>query len=268
MGSVELTKDTILLLVRLQGQDRVLDSLQADIDRVPGAVKALQDALEARRGSLNDAKSRATRLQLDKKNKEIELGQKEEAIRKHSTELNQVKTNEAYRALQTEIDAAKAAAGELETGILVLMDEIDRTQREEKELAAALKQDEGRVAAEIAALEARRVDLEGRRDRQKSERDAVAAGIGPEILKHYAYLRRRKGGVAMAPVDGQHCGSCRMVLRPQVLVEITRGVELVSCDACQRILYYPEAPGDQPGPPAPAAAASGGGPSGPSPAGT
>jgi len=64
---------------------------------------------------------------MQRKEKEGEMAQKEEAIRKHGTELNQVKTNDAFKAILKEIDDKKAAdakAGEVAAASRRLMFEV------------------------------------------------------------------------------------------------------------------------------------------------
>lgn len=45
--------------------------------------------------------------QLNRKNSKMEIDAKDQAVRKHSGELNNVKSNDAYKALVSEIEAAK-----------------------------------------------------------------------------------------------------------------------------------------------------------------
>lgn len=235
------SKETLPRLLRLQARDRVLDGLQAELDRIPVEIAAIRAALEAAKNALKEAKDRTTRLQLAKKEKELELSRQEEGVRKHQNELNVVKSNEAYKALQSEIEKAKAAAGDLETDILTLMEDIDKSALEEKSSAARLKEAETAAQGEIARLESRRAELSSRHAGERAKRDEGAAAIGADVIKIYDHLRNRKQGVALAPVDGKMCGACHILLRPQTFVELARGARLVTCEACQRILYAPEA---------------------------
>jgi len=38
--------------------------------------------------------------------------------------------------------------------------------------------------------------------------------------------------------EDQMCSVCRMTLRPQVFQDVMRGEETLTCDSCQRIMYY------------------------------
>src|SRR5262249_25176046 len=112
-----LTKDNFAQLVRLQEQDKVLDALKTALDKVPADVAAIQKIIEAEKAKIQEVKAKSNQLQLAKKEKESEVQAKEAAVRKHGEELNKVKTNDAYKALLSEIEKAKKDASDLETRI-------------------------------------------------------------------------------------------------------------------------------------------------------
>jgi len=53
---------------------------------------------------------------------------------------------------------------------------------------------------------------------------------------------RIRDGVAVAQARNGACMACFMSLRPQAMAQVRRGEEIVTCDNCNRILYY--APSD------------------------
>src|SRR5207247_700974 len=126
-----------------------------------------------------------------KKEKELEVGQKEEDARKHSGQLNQVKTNDAFKALQNEIDRAKKEAGDLETQILEIMDELDAAKREEKTVLASLKNVEDKAKTEISLLEGKLKELQAQIDGAKAARDASAAPVPADVMRVYNHVRSR-----------------------------------------------------------------------------
>ena len=48
---------------------------------------------------------------------------------------------------------------------------------------------------------------------------------------------RSRDGIAVAEVKNGSCSACFMKLRPQVLVELKLGGEIITCESCTRILY-------------------------------
>ena len=228
------------LLVAIQDRDAALDKLKAEMDRIPVEIAALRERLEGGKARVSQTKARALALEKRKKEKELELAQKEEAARKHALELNQVKTNEAFKALQREIEQAKSEGSQLETEILELMEELDSCRREEKRVLSEAAELEKEASAQIAALEAKLAELKSRFEADQAARDQAAAPLPAEVLRLYAHIRSRGKLDAVVAIDGSHCRACRMALAPQVIVEATKAKALVTCESCQRIIYRPE----------------------------
>jgi predicted nucleic acid-binding Zn-ribbon protein len=235
-----INKETIQRLVAVQEQDAVLDGLRNEMERIPREIAALQAGLESAKAKLAEAKARIIGCEKQKKEKELELAAKEEAIRKHTMELNQVKTNDAFKALQHEIEQAKAAGSQIETEILEVMEGIDVVRKEEKVAAAELKTAEDKAKSGIGVLEQERAELKAKHDARKSVRDESAALMPPDMMRVYDHARMRGKTDAIVPVDGGNCSACRINLAPQMIVEVTKAKVLVICESCQRILYKPE----------------------------
>ena len=49
---------------------------------------------------------------------------------------------------------------------------------------------------------------------------------------------RIRDGIALAEARNGACAACFMALRPQVMAQVRRADEVVTCDHCNRILYY------------------------------
>ncbi len=235
-----ITKETIQRLVALQQQDSVLDGLRQEMQRIPAEIAALQAGLDSAKAKVADAKARIIASEKKKKDKELELASKEEAVRKHSMELNQVKTNDAFKALQHEIDLAKAASSQIETEILEVMEAIDSGRKDEKAAGAELKVAEDKVRGQVGVLEKELAEVTARFEGQKKTRDESAAQVPADMMRVYDHARSRGKLDAIVPVDGGNCSACRISLAPQMIVEVTKAKALVICESCQRILYKAE----------------------------
>jgi predicted nucleic acid-binding Zn-ribbon protein len=165
---------------------------------------------------------------------------KDEAARKHSAQLNDLKSNDAYKAMQSEIEAEKAAAGDIETEILQIMEDLDKAKAEEKAATAEFKKTEEFSKKDLAKLEAEMSHAKGRFETEKTGRDEAAALVAPSEMKVYNHIRSRGKPDAVVPVVGGHCGSCQINLTPGITLEIAKLKSLVTCESCQRILYKPE----------------------------
>ena len=229
-------------LVALQDKDKVLDAIQKDIDAVPPRIAALQADLAAEKKRMDAAKAKTFELEKKKKSKELDVAAKEEAARKHTGQLNELKSNEAYKSMQAEIEKEKAAAGDIETEILQIMDEIDKSKGEEKVLAAELKKIEDFSKNDLAKLEAELSHAKGLHAEAKTARDAAAEPVPADLMKVFNHIRSRGKPDAVVPVVDGHCGSCQMTLSPAMIAEVAKLKSLAVCESCQRILYKPEQP--------------------------
>ena len=227
-------------LVALQEKDKVLDAIQKDIDSVPPRIAAVKADLDNEKKRMDAAKAKTLELEKKKKSRELDVASKEEAARKHSGQLNELKSNDAYKAMQVEIDKEKAAAGDIETEILQIMEDIDKSKAEEKTLAVELKKIEDFSKNDLAKLEAELSHAKGRHAEAKAARDTAAEPVPADLMKVFNHLRSRGKPDAVVPVVDGHCGSCQMSLSPAMIAEVAKLKSLAVCESCQRILYKPE----------------------------
>ena len=65
------------------------------------------------------------------------------------------------------------------------------------------------------------------------------ANLPGSMSNMYARIRARiRDGVAVAEARNRSCTACFMSLRPQVMSEIRRGEDVITCDNCGRILFF------------------------------
>ena len=239
--------DTIKLLLSLQDKDLELDRMQGELAAIPAKIGALKHDIQVAKTALEDAKKEMTQLQMAKKQKELDLDGQETAVRKHSTELNAVKTNEAYRALLGEIEKAKQATSALEDQILQLMELIDQATRVWKEKESGSKNHESDLLKQISDLESKQTELAQTLETHKTEREQAFAALPKELAGPYNKLRHGKHVKwAVVPIRKEQCSGCHMKVSQNLINEVRRGQKLMTCESCSRIVYLEEVPADIP----------------------
>lgn len=231
--------EKITSLLKLQEIDLDLDkdvNLQAQLAPKREKLKAEFAALQAQ---AEEAKKTFTQAQVDRKNLELDIESKDQAVRKSSSELNSVKSNDAYKALLTQIEDAKKAKSELEDKVLELMEKMDGLQKQSKDAEKKLVQDKALFDQKSAELDAEEARLKGELEGRKKSRDEFALSLPADIRDLYESTRRgRRGMQVLVPIKaGNTCGGCRMTLPPNVVNQVLKRGELVSCESCTRILY-------------------------------
>ena len=128
---------------------------------------------------------------------------------------------------------------ELETKILEQMEGAEAAEKalaeREPEFSRLLSEREERLRAFEEQARAQAEEVEARR----RERERLFANLPPGIKAQYQRIAARiRNGVALAEARNGSCSACFIALRPQVMAEVRRGEEIVTCDNCNRILYY------------------------------
>lgn len=188
---------------------------------------------------LKDSEDRMQKLQLEQRECEGEIKQKQEQIGKYETQLNSVKKNEEYQALLHEIEICKKQIAVKEERIIAILLEVD-------EANTMLEEDKKRIAAELASIdgECAKIDqelAEAVKDREvlENQRAPFLEQIEKSLLNKYTRISKAKnGGAAVVPMRNDTCSGCNMGLRPQLVNEILAGDKIQPCPNCGRLLYH------------------------------
>jgi uncharacterized protein len=237
---VLLLNASVQQLVDLQNIDLQMDKLQKEMDHIPEIIKKTQEDFEQHRKHTEDLKKELNAIQVDKKNKEIELESKNSATKKHQTELYAVKDNKAYTTLQNEINTLKKDASRIEDEILAILDKIDELNHKLKEGQQHLTKQEELMKQEITKLETRHKVLSDELNIKKQERNKSAENIVPAVLKQYEQIRKKKQGLAIVEIKNNTCSGCHMNITLQLVNEVRKEKEQICCENCLRILYLPQ----------------------------
>jgi len=237
--------ETLGYLVKLQQLDSSRNAILKKISEIPARKKEISAELESKKSEVEEARKDSQKLSLDIKNKNAELEAAEALIRKHTTELNTIKTNQAYRALLDEIEEVKKRSSAIEDEILRLMEEVEKEKVEQISREKKLREMESAAADEIKSLDEENARLNAEAEALKKEREKLAASVKPEFLVIYEQMLRSRNGLAVVPLEDGGCGGCHMKLSVQNVNELMRvysdesqSRELVRCENCSRILYF------------------------------
>ena len=224
-------------LIKLQSIDKEIFDFKRQLGGMPNKLKMLDEKVGTADSKVKEKEEDIKKIQLERKSKEMDLGEKENAIKKYQTQLYQVKTNAEYSALEKEIAGLKADNSVLEEEILMTFDNIEAAEKmidEEKKKFEGLKkmidEEKEKLNSEKAVIEKKLADLEEKRKK-------ITPLIDKNTLSRYERILNGKDGVAMVPVKGENCGGCFVNLPPQVINEISAKNKIIYCERCSRILY-------------------------------
>ncbi|HEV2387507.1 MAG TPA: hypothetical protein VGS20_09650 [Candidatus Acidoferrales bacterium] len=233
---------TMQKLVELQTLDLRLAGLRRQIEAFPGRLAEIERQLQAARDAVSAATRHVTDLHKNRKTLELDVEDWREKIRKYKEQLYQVKTNEAYKALQEEIRNAEGEMSRAEDRLLEQMVGDEEADRQVKEARRALAEAEISAKAERERLLAEQAGVEKEHSEVEAAAKAHLADLPEELVDHYRRIARRHGGVALAAAREECCSMCSVRIRPHVMQMLRQAEnsEIIHCETCTRILYYEE----------------------------
>ncbi|HTR47388.1 MAG TPA: C4-type zinc ribbon domain-containing protein [Verrucomicrobiae bacterium] len=240
-------------LLELQSVDVRLNDVQSRLARFPKKIAEVEARIAAAKADVDATKAAQIHAIKERKKYDLDVEQWKERVRKYRDQGSQVKTNEAYRALQHEIQMAEEEIGKAEDRLLEQMVAGEEYDRRIKTSEKTFKEVEAVTNSERSKIEAERTRTEAELAELKAERARAVAEIPESLLDHYDRIVKKHHGIALAEVRDEKCSACGMMIRPHVIQEMRRSgnEEMFHCETCTRILYYVE-----PSATAPPAAAS------------
>ncbi|MCA9400648.1 MAG: hypothetical protein KC713_03410, partial [Candidatus Omnitrophica bacterium] len=186
-----MIKDQLKKLVDIQKIDEEIYQLNTELTEKPVLIAELKDQFESTKTHLNELDQKAQNIQLERKDIELTLKTKEDAIAKANTQLSDIKTNKEYQAKITEIEGMKADKSVYEDKILESYDRADEVKGlidiekkkvdQEEQLYLGKKKEVDLVVAEIKD---RIKVLEGQRNQLLPEVDKMILDRYEKILRH------------------------------------------------------------------------------------
>jgi predicted nucleic acid-binding Zn-ribbon protein len=226
-------------LVALQNLDTTIRKLEKDLEAIPQRRAEIEAEFDQRAFEIRALENRRDEAKHNRARLENEVVEQKGRAERAERNLMSSKKQDEYTAAIREADAARKQISTLETQILETMETLEQTE-------GALKERADEIATLNSDREARLklFDDETRSQSEqltaaRAEREKVSAALPKAMSSLYTRISARiRDGVAVAEARNRSCTACFMSLRPQVMAEIRRGEEVITCDNCGRILYY------------------------------
>ena len=231
-------RETKELLLKLQELDDDIDRLKAERGSIPEKKHDLEEALDAHRAEMEAAKKESVNLAKERKGLEVELESGQAKIGKFKLQINQVKTNREYEALQHEITGLEETSSSLEDKILEIMEKNEKISRKIAEAEKNVKAEADKTAKEQAELDKEEAELGQAIAIKADERKRLVVDMDPTLLKRYERIRESKGGLAVATVNTGACGGCHRRIPPHEMQNLKKDAQIITCEGCGRILIW------------------------------
>jgi predicted nucleic acid-binding Zn-ribbon protein len=226
-------------LVALQNLDTSIRKLQEDLEAIPQRRAEIEREFDQRAFEIRALENAREEARHARSRLETEVSEQRVRVERADRNLMSSKKQDEYTAAIREADAARKQISALETQILEQMEALEKAE-------ASLSERAEEVASLNSDREARlqSFDTETRQQAEKlaadrAERERLLSVLPKAMGSQYNRISARiRDGVAVAEARNGACMACFMSLRPQAMAQVRRGEEVVTCDNCNRILYY------------------------------
>ena len=226
-------------LIALQNLDTTIRKLEKDEQAIPERRAGIEKEFDQRAFEIRALETRRDEAKHTRARLEIEVVEQKGRAERAERNLMSSKKQDEYTAAIREADAARKQISALETQILEQLETLEQAEAALKERADQIASLNSDRAARLKAFDDEAGTIGERLATARKDRDEVFANLPKAMSGMYARIKARiRDGVAVAEARNRSCTACFMSLRPQVMAEIRRGEEVITCDNCGRILYF------------------------------
>jgi hypothetical protein len=235
--------DEIAALAELKDVDIKVVNLTRVINLVPEQVAELDRKLVLLREEYAKKRAQLEEFKVKRRTKERGIEDFSERIRKFEFKQFEVKTNKEYQALLHEIALQKEKRSHVEGEIIELMELEENAAKELKESEEKISTEETLAVDEKRRLEQELEDAKGKIEVIMEQREYLLGKLSAPIRSRYERVVGGKGGMAVAAVKNRACGACFTNLPPQTINEIRKGLKVIGCETCGRMLVWADESG-------------------------
>ena len=225
-------------LVELQELDIKIGQIQRRVEEVPDEIEGAKHTLEESSRNLEEIEERIDQTAKARREDEGGVELLREQLSKYKNQLMEVKTNREYQAMLHEISNTEGAISNKEDEILEHMMRMDDLEQQAEQSRRQLKERKAQVSARRRELESFVSQSEHEVADFEHQRNLVKKEISDSLLERYRRIASARDGVALVAVTDQSCQACNVRLRPQLFTEVKASQSIVTCESCNRILYY------------------------------
>jgi predicted nucleic acid-binding Zn-ribbon protein len=226
-------------LIALQNLDASIRRLQVQIEATPLRRAEIEKQFDQRASEIRTVETRRDDARHERARLEKEVAEQRARAERADRNLMSSKKPDEYTAAIREADAARKQMSAYETQILEQMEIFEQAEAALKERADEIASLNSDRETQLAKFDQETAGQAEQLEREKAERERVFAALPKPMSALYKRISLRiRDGVAMAEARNGACSACFMALRPQVMAEVRRGDEVITCDNCNRILFY------------------------------
>ena len=234
-----VTNSELHTLIELQELDLKIVELQEKQEEAPRKIEVLDQTLDASRQTFQESARNIEENNRRSRQLEGEVELLRERLSKYKTQLMEVKTNKEYQAMIHEIEGTEQEIRLKEDQVLEGMMAVDEWEKKLLQMRHELEKEERGTAAKRQELERFASQFQEEIAKLQQKRPQLLEEVPGQLIEQYQKIASARSGMALAEARNQSCQACHVKLRPQLFNDVKTNRFIITCESCNRILYYP-----------------------------
>jgi predicted nucleic acid-binding Zn-ribbon protein len=232
-------KAELAQLIALQKTDTNIRTLQTEIESIPERRAEIEREFDQRAFEIRGLEQKRDAAFHERARLEKEIFDQKQRAERADRNLMAAKKPDEYTAAIREADAARKQISTFETQVLEQMEAFETAEKELSEHAPEVEKLREDMQARFVEFDQQVARQEKELSEARAERERLAKELPKQMATLYNRISKRiRDGIAVAEARNGACTACFMALRPQIMADVRRGNEVITCDNCNRILYY------------------------------
>jgi len=225
-------------LVVLQKVDDEIVVLTDELKRAPQQIEELEKRHQEIDHAAELIRDKIKYLLDQQKRLESEIEGDSVRLKKSKSKMMMVGNTKEYHAMMREMDNLEKQNRGREEEKSTVAEELTRQSSELKSIDERTAALETELAAARETLNARIQAAQASLDKLEDQRHEAGQAVPKPILQRYEFIRSRLKNPVIVPVEAGICSGCHIAIPPQSFIELQKGIQILSCPNCQRLIYW------------------------------
>lgn len=212
--------------------------LEKELNEIPKALVTKTEVLNRAKKAFIERNEQADQAKAKIRRLGIELADATKAREDYEKQMDLIKTQKEYEALDKEIKDATEKEQSLRREIQKEEKDIEdlllMVEKQEKQISLdeeELKDDQTKIEQESSDKKASLIRLE-------EEERSITPGMDEDVLFKFERIIKSKEGLGIVPIINGVCSGCHIILPMQFVNEVRLEESIKFCPYCSRILYF------------------------------
>lgn len=227
-------------LVNLQKIDAEILSLETEIERLPKEITDLKNKHAQVERDMNLVLEKVEFLNNQSARLDVEADEDTARLKKSKNKAMAVSKAKEYNAIVREMDNLEKISRSKDEERAALKEELLHNEIILRETQKKLDELGEELESAQAGMDERIDEAKERLEVLKAERKLTDKIVPPPVLARYEFIRSRLSNPVIVPVDAGICSGCHISIPPQAFIELQKGLHILSCPNCQRLIFWSE----------------------------